>query len=555
MQFRKSKTIARRLCAMALPLALVAAAAVAAPASAADPPGAGDGGAVELRRPIDNENPFFAPACAIGYEEGTSVEACWNAIPEDLRASGLVGLDLVPHDGISTGQTALGQDKERQYQLLDSWLTEFEAFEDHTFAMYQIAWGPNYLVTEERIEQLYKDHPSFIGVAFTEMHYGNDANTTAGRMARQMVLAHKYGGYTFIDDCADKGVWDTYTVVWAAANLFPENLIMSTKGTAGGQFLDSNSRKMGWWLSGRAGNWGYHPDTFAWQATGRGNVYGGYQSSTGATAALVYPEAQVGNAVLSAAMMGATAFTNFELPAYSFATWGKATPLAKNVVFPIIRQIADGKIKIPSKAEVAASVKVGVIEDVRMNSDQVSAYKVANNNWNQSTGRYHTLAWMPKLLVHDPDSAAVPVTITASEWYAALPTAEARKAWLDENFPEEYTGTLFAERMGNQWLTYNSQIDYESNQYAEIPFQYNSAESMTLTYAGNTLGWITEEDDQLDVFLSNYLTDHTYLWEHRERNCQILWMGVSDSGWFSVVWGFGLVTGSPSLNSVPAQTW
>ncbi|MDR2566790.1 MAG: FIVAR domain-containing protein [Bifidobacteriaceae bacterium] len=492
-------------------------------------------GSSALRRPIDNENPLFMPACAIDYQEGDNVTDCWHAIPQDLRESGIVGLELVPADGWATGRAediAEFQDKEKNYQRLDSWLDEYEALPDHTYAIYQISWGPNYLMTEARIEQIYQDHPSFIGVAFTEPHYRTSVAARGAEMDAQLQLAHKYGGYEFIDPIplrSSMGAMAYYNWerLWVTSGRYPENLVVSRKQTGSGSFLEGESDNLGLWLSGHAGNYGSHPDTYGWCDSKRGVIFGPRTGGCGdfATGALGSPEVQTGYVVLQALMAGATVFTNFEFPVYSFQTWGEATPLAKNVLFPIIRKLAAGEIRIPSRDEVAAASKVGLITSsatsTSVTADPLGLYRAAVDSWTHSTGRYHSVPIMPPNTQLNRASSAMPLTLTGAEWNEAFSTMAELKAWMDDNFPAEYSGSLYAERMGNQWLAYNSQMDVETNQSALIPFQYNSADSMTLTFPANTLGVITEEAEHLDVYLSNYVSDHAYLWDHQDTIRQV----------------------------------
>ena len=88
---------------------------------------------------------------------------------------------------------------------------------------------------------------------------------------------------------------------------------------------------------------------------------------------------------------------------------------------------------------------------------------------------------------------------------------------MKENFPEEYTGDIFAGHFENGWVTYNPyqydestadgyRICSKSTKHATgtIPLQYNTCESVELDYAPYSLGVMKEYGDHITFYLTNY---------------------------------------------------
>lgn len=75
---------------------------------------------------------------------------------------------------------------------------------------------------------------------------------------------------------------------------------------------------------------------------------------------------------------------------------------------------------------------------------------------------------------------------------------------LNRVFPQEYTGDLFAGRNENTWVTYNP---WNSVKSANIPFKYNTCESMDLTFETFACALFREYSDKVTCYLNKYQTD------------------------------------------------
>ncbi len=70
-------------------------------------------------------------------------------------------------------------------------------------------------------------------------------------------------------------------------------------------------------------------------------------------------------------------------------------------------------------------------------------------------------------------------------------------------FPEEYTGTLYAGRHENGWVLYNP-FKTGATAAASIPFKYNTCERVEVTMTQYTAGVMKEYADKLAFYLNNY---------------------------------------------------
>lgn len=75
---------------------------------------------------------------------------------------------------------------------------------------------------------------------------------------------------------------------------------------------------------------------------------------------------------------------------------------------------------------------------------------------------------------------------------------------LNRVFPQEYTGDLFAGRNENTWVTYNP---WNSVKSANIPFKYNTCESMDLTFETFACALFREYSDKVTCYLNKYQVD------------------------------------------------
>lgn len=75
---------------------------------------------------------------------------------------------------------------------------------------------------------------------------------------------------------------------------------------------------------------------------------------------------------------------------------------------------------------------------------------------------------------------------------------------LNRVFPQEYTGDLFAGRNENTWVTYTP---WNSVKSANIPFKYNTCESMDLTFETFACALFREYTDKVTCYLNKFQTD------------------------------------------------
>jgi hypothetical protein len=210
---------------------------------------------------------------------------------------------------------------------------------------------------------------------------------------------------------------------------------------------------------------------------------------------------------------GAAATSN----GYSHRKWA-TFPQFDNVSVDIYRKILDGTVRIPTRKEVIDRTKFVIVNDMTSGSaDDMYAspttlfegvYRMDgdgnlrdNRSFFKKTGRYPSI---PTVFALADDAAkSFKVQIKKSAYAGRWPSITAKVAELDAEFPQEYTGTLFAGRHENGWVIYNPFKDGKAAT-ANIPFKYNTCGSMDITFQLYSAGVVKETADKVSFYLNNY---------------------------------------------------
>lgn len=502
-----------------------------------------------LRRPIDASH----PAWLIHID-------CWNyadpakiidLIPKDILPYVIFNLSLsVSHDE-NTGRFNVS---EYGYELVKSWLRT--CAERNVWAMVQPSSGGYcHLPDVSSYSQFDNDpscavyreffqYPNFLGFNYCEQFWGFDSRDALGspswleRVAHWnelLKLTHEYGGYLVVSFCGNQWSGDINPVATIKRNpafaattaMYQENFIYCEKYTQSSMFFDVEAGSMGVWLSGHAGNYGCRFDQCAWNETAA-NYYGLGTNETDFPVAL-------GNALVMehTALTGQTVFDGPEIiwyqdfkeaglvdagDGYQSRSWTTFDQF-RNIYFDLYRKIIDGTIRLMTRDEVIDRCKYAVVQDITSGSslDQYclpvdfftgigaldhDGGRENNHFYLRKTGRYPAIPVVAEFA--NGMSSKFETIRNQSEILNTWSTTSNKLRELNRVFPQEYTGDLFAGRNENTWVTYNPWKDTKS---ANIPFKYNTCESMDLTFETFACALFREYSDKVTCYLNKYQTD------------------------------------------------
>lgn len=489
-----------------------------------------------MRRPLGPESPMYI----------VHVDTWVNADPEKVVAQ--IPEEILPYCVFNIS-LSVNSDAEAEkflvvqygYETAKSWLRVLA--ENNCWAMIQPASGgpchfPDYGVDEDLentiFGEFFREYPNFLGFNYCEQFWGYDgvefpyapsAQDRYRHFANLLELTNKYGGYLVVSWCGNQWSPGINPIAmlkeipeWeeACAN-YSENFILCEKYTQHSYIRDMESLVLGTWLAGYCGNFGIRYDETGWT----GGTTDDYTMSTGLP---IYFERMVLN--------GATVIDGPELTpqdcilegdaaetedGFTTRTWYN-TDAFDNVAMDSFMKMIDGTFRIPTRDEVIDRTKVIIVNDVT-NGDIDAKYSTPvdlfkglyetendgglrdNYDLYKSTGRYPTIP-MSHTLSNDL-SYDFEIVVNKSEYKTYWATIDDKIADLNELFPEEYTGDMYAAHYDNVWVTYNP---YKANKTASanIPLQYNTCDSIDLEYSRYTTGVIKETADSLNVYLNNY---------------------------------------------------
>lgn len=505
-----------------------------------------------LRRPITPEQPAWI--IHIDVWNYADPQKIIDMVPEDVRPYVIFNIATSSSDEKSPDGPA----------IYDSWMKV--CAQNRVWTMIQCASGavnrmPDTPSDVSAYEQYFKDYPNFLGFNFAEQFWGFGSEgyvTFPERLAlfaKLLPLCRTYGGYlaaSFTDSYYNASkmpmAWlKRNSDIRAFLSQTPEHFLVFEKFTQKKNFFDIESNCLGQWLGGYAGAYGIRFDSSGWiTSADRPDSEDNTKYTQGTTdfirAAGAIPVAEhmmlTGQTIMDGPELiwkecsQETSTTNSD--GYTQRQWAWY-PQFEAISLDLFRKIIDGTIHIMSRDEVISRTKVCVVNDLAVSSvadenertpyitpeklydglyrpqcDQggrdTENHWIENRWWMKSTGRY----------------PAIPQTYTAVSGLTAFNVSAFDKSsfdsWMEENFPAEYEGDIYAGRNENTWVTYNPyQYDDvtdangvrtlgKATKRAEgtIPLKYNTCQSLQLDYSPYSLGIIKEESNRINVYLSNY---------------------------------------------------
>ncbi len=505
----------------------------------------------QQRRPIDNEHPLWLIHVDVWYK--ADPQKIIDLIPEDIRPYVCMNLSL-----------SCGYDKDKNvykmpqyaFQTYKSWGTVCQ--KNGVWFTCQPASGGHTHIQDDDLpmfEFFFKQFPNFLGWNYAEQFWGFDeagdmsSSTQTARwalFAKLVEMSHQYGGFLTVSFCGNiwshplnpLGQMKREPKLLEACKKYPEAILWLYKYTTSSCFYNNESVTFGPFISGLANNYGVRYDNCGWN--------GALDAILGENHGKKYPGAAgIGTVMEQSCVNGGAVWDGPELTwreecfheinqstvdGYKRRNWGRF-PNFNGVWADMFRKIIDGTMYIPSREEVVGKTKIVVINDKTSGNDedkyatwgslydglykQTDPFNRGNGQWMdnfcyfKSTGRYGTIPMVTGL--YDDLARSIPVQVKKSNYTSRWGSNSKKQADFREQYPEVSKGDLYVNRYRNQLVTYTpyTYLNKKTSASATIPLQYNTCDTLVLTYDKLSGGVIREFSDHIDFYLNNYRNDTT----------------------------------------------
>lgn len=506
----------------------------------------------QSRRPVDSQHPMWLVHVDVWNQ--ADPQKIIDLIPDDIKPYVVMNLSLsCAYDT----ELNIHQRPQNAIPTYKSWATVCQ-MNNMWFTLQPASGGHTHIHDNdlETFEYFFKKYPNFLGWNFAEQFWGfNDpgdlfSSTDVDRIelfANLVPMHHKYGGFLTVSFCGNIwshplnpiGMMKRNEKLLQACKDYPEAILWLYKYTTSSCFYNNESVSFGPFVAGLAKNYGVRYDNCGWN---------------GATSELVgenqckYPNAAgIGTVMEQTCQNGGAVWDGPELiwtedfqnlsdgtvtdgkKTYRVRRWG-TFPGFRNIWIDMWRKIIDGTMYIPTQQEVIDKTKIIVINDVKSGSDedkyaawgdlydglykQTDPFNRGNGQWMDNflylkkTGRYGTIPVTPCLTEM---SAGIPNKVKKTQRTSVWSSQTVKTAKFNQEYPQVSTGDLFVSRYRNQLVTYTpySYLNSKTTAKANIPLQYNTCESLDLTWGKLSSGIIKEYADSVCFYLNNYRTDTT----------------------------------------------
>ena len=516
---------------------------------------------VPLRRPISPERPMLL----------VHIDT-WN-YPDPERIIEMVPEDILPYVVFNISLSASDNVCADGYAVAGSWLKA--CAQKRAWAIVQCASGGHSRFSDHDLsvyEDYFRKYPNFLGWNFAEQFWGFGEEGTPSFLERLSLfgdilkICHRYGGYLVVSFTQAYYSADMMPIAYMKRNPevnrllteHPEHFICCEKYTMQNGFFDIESNCLGAYLGGYAGNYGIRFDDCGWSPSdgndateNDGDVYP-FVKAAGAVPIMEHVmltgQTVIDGPELIWTDVSREVGTSVTPDGYTRRNWDWF-PQYVNIQMDEFRKVLDGTVRILSREEVIDRTKICLQNDIndgtfdsyltpatlfdglyRPDCDRDRADGVYNNSWLENkwwmkvSGRYPTIPQVYDLL---DDTAKKLQVMKVSEYNTRWPNEAAKVAELNELFPQEYTGDIYAAHAENTWMTYNPyqyedkitngvRTRYTSARRASgvIPFLYNTADSISLDFSPYAMAVMKEYPDSVMLYMSNYrLSDDNNLTE------------------------------------------
>ena len=504
----------------------------------------------QSRRPIDSKHPLWIVHVDVWNQ--ADPQKIIDLIPDDIKPYVCMNLSLSCSYDTEHNVYKMPRCAVRTYK---SWATVCQ--QNGLWFMCQPASGGHTHIQDddlETFEYFFKKYPNFLGWNYAEQFWGFDeagdksSSTQASRIAlfaKLVPMAHQYGGLLTVSFCGNiwshplnpVGMMKRNADLLKACEQYPEAILWLYKYTTSSCFYNNESVTFSPFVSGLAKNYGVRYDNCGWD--------GALDELLGKDHGKKYPtSAGIGTVMEQTCVNGGAVWDGPELiwtqdfqnknntttDGYTRRNWGTFAGF-NNVWIDMFRKVIDGTMYIPTREEVVNNTKIVVINDKSTGSDedkyaawgnlydglykQTDAFNRNNGQWMDNfcyfkkTGRYGTIPVAIEL--YDELAKSIPVQVKKSNYTSRWSTLAKKVADFDSQYPEVSTGDLYVNRYKNQLVTYTpyTYMNSKKTATAKIPLQYNTCDSLELTWGKLSGGIIREYSDHIDFYLNNYRNDTT----------------------------------------------
>ena len=497
----------------------------------------------QQRRPIDSQHPLWL--IHIDVWNSADPQKIINLVPDDIKPYVCFNLSLSCGYDTELNIHTKPQDAIRTYKSWASicqnnglWFTCQPASGGHTHIQ---DWDI------ETFEYFFKTYPNFLGWNYAEQFWGfNEAGdkfsssdvTRIALFAKLVEMSHNYGGFLTVSFCGNiwshllnpSGMMKRNPDLLAACKKYPEAILWLYKYTTSSCFYNNESVCFGPFVAGLAKNYGVRYDNCGYN--------GALDAILGENHGRKYPVAAgIGTVMEQTCQNGGAVWDGPELIwtedfqnlsdskdtyGYTIRNWGRF-PGFDNAWIDMFRKIIDGTMYIPTQEEVVEKTKFIVYNDITSGNDedkyamwgdaydnlykQKDPFNKGNGQWMDNywylkkTGRYGTLPMTPAFNTGYAEKFTIIQKSKRSSQFS--------KAKFDAAYPIISTGDLFVSRFRNQLVTYTpyTYLNSKKTASANIPLEYNTCESLDLTYGKLSSGIVREFEDSIVFYLNNYRSD------------------------------------------------
>ena len=500
------------------------------------------------RRPIDAQHPLWLVHVDVWNK--ADPQKIIDLIPDKVKPYVCMNLSLSCQYDKERNVYKMPQNAVRTYkswasvcQLNGLWFTCQPASGGHTHIQ------DNDL---ETFEYFFKRYPNFLGWNYAEQFWGFDeagdrsSSTQTSRIAlfaKLVEMSHQYGGFLTISFCGNiwshplnpVGMMKRNRDLLNACRQYPEAILWLYKYTTSSCFYNNESVTFSPFISGLAKNYGVRYDNCGWN--------GALDAILGEGHGKKYPiSAGIGTVMEQTAVNGGAVWDGPELiwtedfketdkttvNGYSRRNW-TTYPGFNKAWLDMFEKIIDGALYIPTREEVVGKTKIVVVNNVTSGNDedkyaawgdlydniykQEDPFNRGNGQWMDNfcyfkkTGRYGTIP--VALELYDDLAKSIPVQVKKSARTSRWGSLSRKLKDFNEQYPEVSTGDLYVNRYRNQLVTYTpyTYLNKKITASAQIPCQYNTCDSLYLTYGKLSSGLIREYADHIDFYLNNFRTD------------------------------------------------
>ena len=508
----------------------------------------------QARRPIDSQHPMWM--VHVDVWNSADPQKIIDLIPDDIKPYVCMNLSLSCQYDKDLNMYRMPRCAVRTYK---SWASVCQQ-NGMWFTCQPASGGHTHIQDDdlETFEYFFKAYPNFLGWNYAEQFWGFDeagdesSSTQVSRIAlfaKLVPMHHKYGGVLTVSFCGNiwshplnpMGMMKRNADLLKACKEYPEAILWLYKYTTSSCFYNNESVTFGPFVSGLAKNYGVRYDNCGYN--------GALDAILGENHGKKYPgSAGIGTVMEQTCVNGGAVWdgpeliwtedfqnlSNSTVDGYTRRNWGMY-PNFRGVWIDMFRQIITGKMYIPTREEVVGNIKIVVQNDIsatatgKSDEDKYAAwgnlydgvYKQTdpfnrnNGQWMdnfwylKSTGRYGTIPII--ISQYDDVAKQIPVVVKKSTYTTRWSTIAKKTADFDKQYPEVSKGDLYVNRNRNQLVTYTpyTYLNKKKHASASIPLQYNTCDTLKLSYGKLSGGVIREYADHIDFYLNNYRSDST----------------------------------------------